>query len=395
MEILSRFLKLPERQSFFLFGPRGTGKTQFLRQNFKQCLYLNLLLPQEFARYSARPELLISWVEGNLPISGQRLTIIVDEVQKVPALLSVVHELLERPFGKNLQFILTGSSSRKLKSMGADLLAGRALSLQFHPFLAKELGSHWNLDQALQMGTLPVVLASEDPSASLSAYIGTYLKEEVLQERLVRNLESFARFLEVLSFSQGSPLNVSSMSREASVGQKTAEGYIEIIQDLLIGSKLTVFQKKAKRELSSHPKFYYFDCGVFRSLRPVGPLDEPHQIEGQVLETLVYQHLRAWLSYQNDSSNGIYYWRTRSDVEVDFVLYGKNLFSAIEVKNSSRIRVEDLKGLRTFGEDYPQAKLIFLYRGSKRELHYGNIACLPVDGFLKGLDPKVPTMSLD
>jgi predicted AAA+ superfamily ATPase len=312
---------------------------------------------------------------------------VIDEVQKAPAILNVVHDLLEKPGGQNLRFILTGSSSRKLKSAGADLLAGRALTLEFHPFIAKELGEYWNLETALKQGMLPVVWNSEDPQGSLRSYIGTYLKEEVLQERLVRNLESFARFLEVMTFSQGSPLNTSAMARESSIGQKAAEGYVSLVEDLLIGSRLSVFQKKAKRELSVHPKFYYFDCGVFRSLHPMGALDEPHQIEGQVLETLVYQHLKAWISYHDPSLN-LYFWRTRSEVEVDFILYGKEEFVAIEVKNSSRIRMEDLKGLRSFGEDYPQAKLIYLYRGEKRERHFENILCLPVDDFLRNLDPS-------
>ncbi len=389
LELLTRFCKTPDRDSFFLFGPRGTGKTQFLRQKFPGAIFVNLLLPSEFAKYSANPESLIALVAGvgsqqdnNLP------SIVIDEVQKVPALLSVVHDLLEKPQGKNLRFILTGSSSRKLKTAGADLLAGRAHTIQFHPFMATELDRHWDLERALEIGTLPVVWNSEDASNSLQSYIGTYLREEVLQERLVRNLGNFSRFLEVMSFSQGSSLNISAMGRECQIEQKTAEGFVELIEDLLIGSRLSVFQKRAKRELSTHPKFYYFDTGVYRSLRPTGPLDTPENIAGIALETLVYQHLRAWISIK-DPKLTLSYWRTRSGVEVDFVVYGKEEFIAIEVKNSNRIRTEDLRALRTFAEDYPESKQIFLYRGAQREMHH-DILCLPIDDFFKNLDPRKP-----
>ncbi|MGK5088578.1 AAA family ATPase [Bdellovibrionota bacterium FG-2] len=384
MEIVGRFCKIPKTQSFFLFGPRGTGKTRFLEKQFPQALFIDLLLPQEFARFTARPESLIAMVEGNVR-AGKFLNVVIDEVQKVPSLLSVVHSILEKPVGRNVRFILTGSSSRKLKAVGADLLAGRALTLEMHPFMAAELGSTWSLKKAMEIGMLPVVWGGEDPRSVLRAYLGTYLKEEVLQERLVRNLESFSRFLEAISFSQGSVLNVSAMARDAHVGQKTAEGYLELIEDLLIGKRLEVFRKKAKRELSAHSKFYFFDAGVFRAARPLGPLDEPGAIGGVALETLVYQHLRAWIAYR-DPSLSLHYWRTRSDVEVDFVVYGQDTFMALEVKHSTRIRMEDLRGLRAFKEDYPEAKVMFLYLGSRQETHHG-IACVPLEQFLLRLDP--------
>ena len=384
LEFVPRFCITPKTQSFFLFGPRGTGKTQFLRQTFPAALYLNLLLPREMARYSANPEQLTSWVMAHIK-PGQRVDVVIDEVQKVPSLLSVVHDLLEQPYGKKTRVIMTGSSSRKLRAAGADLLAGRALNLTFHPFMAKELGAHWDLSRALQWGTLPVVWASEDPLAALNSYVGTYLKEEVLQEGLVRNLGNFSRFLEVMSSSQASPVNVSAMAREAQVGQKTAEGYVQLIADLLLGEKLPLFTKKAKRELSAHAKFFYFDCGVFQSLRPSGPLDAPASIAGVGLETLVYQHLRAWIAY-GARALSLHFWRTRSGVEVDFVIYGKEEFAAIEVKASRRIRSEDLGGLRAFGTDYPGARLLLLYGGEKKEI-IDNIICLPVGQFLKDLDP--------
>ena len=385
MEIITRFCNPPEFQSFFLFGPRGTGKTQFLKQKYPDAIFVNLLLPSEFAKFSARPEALLPLIEAGLQ-NRPFLRVVIDEVQKVPGILNVVHHLLEEKNGTKIQFILTGSSSRKLKHSGADLLAGRALMLKFSPFTAAELGSYWDLKKAMNIGMLPVVWAAEDPDGALRSYIGTYLREEVLQERLVRNLESFARFLEMMSFSQGSPLNISSVAREAHVQQKTAEGYVELIEDLLIGTRVPVFKKKAKRELSSHSKFYYFDAGIYKSLRPIGPLDDPQGMGGAILETLVYQHLQAWIQLQ-DPSLSLYFWRTRSDVEVDFVVYGASAFFAVEVKNSDRIRMEDLKGLRTFGEDYPNARKVFLYRGEKSEIHHG-IECIPAEKFLRSLGDR-------
>jgi predicted AAA+ superfamily ATPase len=211
------------------------------------------------------------------------------------------------------------------------------------------------------------------------------MNEEVKIESLVRNIGNFARFLEAISFSHGSVLNVSNVARECQVGQKTVEGYIDVLEDLLLSFKLPVFTKRAGRELSDHPKFYIFDAGVFRAIRPLGPLDKPSEIEGVALEGLVAQNLRAWASLQ-DARNDIYFWRTRSGNEVDFIIYGAQEFSAIEVKNASHVRAEDLRGLKAFREDYPESKQFFLYRGSER-LRRDGILCIPVKDFLINLRP--------
>ncbi len=378
MEVISRFLQSPDR-SFFLFGPRGTGKSTWTQAIFKGALRIDLLSAEAFRRYAARPERLRELIEANARVKE----IIVDEVQKVPSLLPVIHALIEEKRG--LIFILTGSSSRKLKRTGADLLGGRAVVRAMHPFMAAELSSRFNLERALKYGLLPLVWEDKDPDDVLRAYAALYVKEEVQAEGLVRSVGNFSRFLETVSFSQAGVLNLSNVARECEVERKTAEGYLGILEDLLLAFRLPVFTKRAKRATSVHPKFYFFDAGVFRSLRPCGPLDRPQEIDGLALEGLVAQHLRAWNAY-GGNRHQLSFWRTRSGVEVDFVIYGPEGFWAVEVKNADRVRDEDLRGLRALREDYPEAKALLLYRGGDR-LKRHDILCLPCEEFLRGLVP--------
>jgi predicted AAA+ superfamily ATPase len=207
-------------------------------------------------------------------------------------------------------------------------------------------------------------------------------------EGFVRKIGDFARFLEIASFSHASILNISNISRECEIERKTVQGYIGILEDLLLAIKVPIFKKRIKRQVSEHPKFYLFDAGVFHALRPRGPLDRTQDIEGQSLEGLVAQHLRAWIAYGTKSYN-LFFWRTRSGVEVDFVVYGEDGFWAIEVKNTRRIRPEDLRSLRSFGEDFPESQRFLLYRGTERLLR-NNVLCLPCEEFLLGLRPDKP-----
>jgi predicted AAA+ superfamily ATPase len=381
MEIISRFLTKIER-SFFLFGPRGTGKSTWVSLAFPEALIINLLEPDTFRRFAARPETLLDLVRGQ----PAKRTVVVDEVQKIPALLDAVHQLMEEKRGH--QFVLTGSSARKLKRAGTDLLAGRAVLKTMHPFMAAELGPKFRLDRALATGTLPVILGSTNPEEALKSYVALYLKEEVQLEGFVRKIGDFARFLEIASFSHASRLNVSNISRECEIERKTVEGYIGILEDLLLATKIPIFKKRAKRQVSEHPKFYLFDAGVFQALRPRGPLDRTQDIEGQALEGLVAQHLRAWIAY-GTKTHDLFFWRTRSGVEVDFVVYGEDDFWAIEVKNTPRIRPEDLRSLRAFGEDFPESRPLLLYRGAER-LSLDRVICLPCEEFLARLQPNKP-----
>ncbi len=378
MESIARFFSPPE-DHFFVLGPRGTGKTWLTRQLFPEAFRLDLLEPDTLRAYSAGPERLREVLAAR---PGTR-HVVVDEIQKIPDLLEVVHILIEERSGS--QFILTGSSARKLRRGGVNLLGGRAAITSLHPFMAAELGDRFELGEALRIGMLPVVRGGKDPAAILRAYSGLYMREEVQAEGLVRSAGSFARCLEALACSQASVLNLANVSRECHVGRKTVEGFVEILEDLLIAFRLPVFTQRAKRALAAHPKFFLFDAGVYRANRPAGPLDSESEIDGAALETLVAQHLRAWCDY-SPGDHRLYYWQTRSRVEVDFVVYGATAFHALEVKNTATIRPEHLRGLQAFGADYPECKRWFLYRGRER-LVRGGILCVPVAEFLPGLRP--------
>lgn len=378
MEVVNRFFPFSSR-SAFIFGPRGSGKSTWLRHSLPDALWLNLLQPETYREMSARPERLRQLVEG----SDQR-DVVVDEIQRAPELLNVVHDLMES--GPKRRFLLTGSSARKLRRGGVDLLAGRALNQTMHPFMAAEVPA-FDLDRALEIGMLPLVVGSSDPVATLHAYATLYLDEEVKLEGWARDIGRFARFLETVSFSHGSVLNVANVAREAQSERNTIVSYIEILEDLLLAFRLPVFTRRAKRQTTQQPKFYLFDAGVFRSLRPRGPLDRPSEIGGAALEGLVAQHLRAWIAYSPGDTK-LFFWRTRSGVEIDFVVYGDLGFMAIEVQNSQVVRSNDLRPLRTFIEDYPEAKPLLLYRGSE-ELMIDGIRCLPVERFLRDLTPAM------
>ncbi len=380
MEKLIPRLFPPPEGSYFLFGPRGTGKSTWLRTHYGDSLVLDLLEPDIMRSFSAKPERIRDLVYS----MGLKKTIIIDEIQRVPELLSAIHALIEKKL--NIQFILTGSSSRKLKRSGTDLLAGRLIKKEFHPFIAAEIGARFTLENALTNGMVPLVIMSGDPREVLKSYAALYVREEVQMEGLVRNIGNFSRFLEVVSFSHGSLLNVSNTARECEVERKVVTNYLSILEDLLLSFHLDVFSRRAKRILISHPKFYFFDAGVYSSLRPRGILDNSGDITGAALEGLVAQHLRAWCSYEGDR-NRLYFWRTKSGIEVDFILYGETRFWAIEVKNKKLVNSSDLKSLKIFREDYPECRLILLYNGTER-LSVDGIECIPCGEFLINLKPE-------
>jgi uncharacterized protein len=224
------------------------------------------------------------------------------------------------------------------------------------------------------------------PLAVLEAYNALYLHEEVQQESLVRNIGAFARFLQAMSFSHSSVLNLANVSLEAQVSRKTVEGYLKILEDLLLGFRLEVFTRRARRGLAAHPKFYFFDTGVFRANRPAGPLDSSTEIDGLALEGLVVQHLHAWCDYSR-GKHTLHYWQTRSRNEVDFVIYGESGLYALEVKNARRADSSDLTSLRHFAEDYPQSRRYLLYRGEDRLTRDG-VLCMPCEEFLRALRPN-------
>ena len=365
----SRIISPPKDKSFFLFGPRGTGKTTWVKTSFPKAIFIDLLESEVYNDLLANPQRLEKFIPKDF-----KNWIIIDEVQRIPDLLNEIHRLIEK---NHYRFVLTGSSARKLRTKGVNLLGGRALVYPFHQLTALELGKDFNLKHSLNFGQLPSVYKEDDPKAYLESYVKAYLREEVQQEGLTRNLGAFSRFLEAASFSQGAIVNTSSVARECGIERKVVENYFSILEDLLIGYKVPVFTKKAKRRMAAHQKFYFFDVGIYRTLRPSGPLDSPEEIEGMAIETLLFQELKAVNDCLKLGYN-LYYWHTANRVEVDFILYGKRGLKAFEVKRTSRISESMLRGLRIFQKDYPTAKSYFIY-GGKRRLYEGNITILPIE----------------
>lgn len=376
--MFNRLLNIPlkKRKSFFLFGPRGTGKTTWLKQNLADALFLNLLESEVYNRLSANPGLIRQMIPPKY--NGW---IIIDEIQRVPALLNEVHDLIESQ--KHI-FILTGSSARKLREKGVNLLAGRALTYYMHPVTAIEQEEEFDITKSLYLGNLPARFSEDAPQKYLKDYVKTYIREEVLQEGLTRNIGHFSRFLETASFSQASVVNSSEIARETGIERSLTENYFSIINDLLIGTRLPVFTRKAKRKMISHQKFYFFDAGVFRAIRPTGPLDSDAEMNGPALETLVLQELRAINDYM-ECDYQIYFWQTKNGLEVDFILYGPKGLIAIEVKSSPHVHPKNLRGLKEFKKDYPVAKC-YLFYGGEKPLYPDDIHVLPTEQALKNLD---------
>lgn len=372
----SRIIKYPDNKSFFLFGPRGTGKTTWVKKTFPNAAYIDLLESRLFNDLLADPQRLENFIPGSF-----KNWIIIDEVQKIPELLNEVHRLIEK---NRYRFILTGSSARKLKRKGPNLLAGRALNYPMHPLTVSELGKDFNLNHSLVFGHLPSAYVESDPQGYLESYIKTYLQEEIQQEGLTRNLSVFSRFLEAASFSQGSVLNISEVARECAVERKVVENYFTILEDLLLAYRIPIFTKRAKRRLIAHPKFYFFDVGVYRTIRPMGPLDAPEEVDGISRESLLFQELLAINDYLGLGYK-IYYWRTSNNIEVDFVLYGTRGLKVFEVKRKGKITRADLRGLKAFLKDYPAAKMYCIY-GGERQMSDGNINILPFKYTLKNLN---------
>ncbi len=375
----SRFVSYQNYSSFFIFGARGVGKSMWVKAEFPNAIYVDLLSAKIFNELQANPSRLVQMITGKNPE-----WVIIDEIQKIPALLDEVHKLIEE---KKIKFILTGSSARKLKQQGVNLLAGRALTKKMYPLTARELGSDFKLEKSLQYGQLPKAYLDPAPDEFLHAYIKTYLKEEVMQEGLTRNIEAFARFLEAASFSQGQYLNICAVASDCHVERKTVEQYFQILEDMLLAYRLPVFTKKAKREITRHPKFFFFDVGVFRALRPRGPLDRPEEIDGPALEGLLLQELIAENEYLNRKYN-FFCWKAQKSLDVDIVMYGPAGLIAIEIKRTARLRGGELDGLKLFKKDYPMAKTYFIW-GSDEERNIDGVNIIPMQKFLTQIEKYI------
>lgn len=376
--MFTRRYALPDH-SFFLLGPRGTGKTTWLRQVLTDALWFDLLRTQTILTLTREPENFRQQIEARPPGSW----VVVDEVQRLPSLLNEVHALIAET-GRKYRFALSGSSARKLKRMDVNLLAGRAINRQFFPLTAAELDYDYDLDQVLSFGLLPQIRAEPGHALdALDAYVGNYIREEIQQEALVRSLEAFARFLEVATRMNGQLVNVAGLARDAAVARPTVQGYFEVLVDTLIGFWLPAWKRRAKVKEIASPKFYLFDPGVVRALG--GRLREPIESleRGFLLETWVLHELRAAMAFQNTGGQ-LHYWRTPSGSEVDFVWTRGERAVGIEVKASDRWRAEFGVPLKGLVADKVARTGWGVYTG-RMELKDGPLRVLPLRRFFEAL----------
>jgi len=347
-----RIVNLPsllKKKSFFLFGPRSTGKSFLVREQFSsQDTVLNLLDGQIYNLLQANPSEIDTFIDAH-PNSN---TVIIDEIQRIPALLNEVHRLIEE---KQYRFLMTGSSARTLKRRGVNLLAGRAWESQLFPLTTAEI-PHFNLERYLHFGGLPAIYSSDYPEEELHAYVNTYLREEVHAEAFVRNMPAFSRFLQVAAITSGTMLNFSSLSKDTGVPASTVREYYQILEDTFLGFMLPAWNKSVKRKPISTAKFYLFDIGVRNTLANIHAIPTNSNLYGQAFEHFIAMELRAYISYRR-LRLPLAYWQTKHGVEVDFII-GDDI--AIEVKSTNKISSKHMKNMLLLMEENRCKKYIIV-----------------------------------
>jgi predicted AAA+ superfamily ATPase len=362
-----------DKESAFLWGARQTGKSTLLKSLFPDSIYFDLLLANEYDRFLRNPSL----ITEILVSPGQTGPVIIDEIQRIPSLLNEIQWLI---VNRNIQFILSGSSPRNILRSGGNLLGGRAIRYELFPLISVEIPD-FDLLKALNSGLLPRHYLTANPSKLLSSYIGSYLRDEILTEAKIRNITSFSRFLEAAAFSNGEMVNYSNIAAECGVSSPTVKEYFQILEDTMTGRFLPSYQKKPKRRVIQAPKFYYFDIGIANILLKRGHIEQGNEAFGKAFEHFIYQELYAH-SHYSDLNYQISYWRTTSQIEVDFVL-GENEV-AIEVKSTNMVNPRHLKGLISFAEEYKVKKSIVV-SNDPNPRQIGNITVLPWRIFLTKL----------
>jgi predicted AAA+ superfamily ATPase len=376
--MFTRALVLPEPGSdtFFLWGPRQSGKTTLLRAGFTGTLWVDLLKADEFRRYATRPESL----RQELNAAPHVRAVVIDEVQKVPPLLDEVHWLMEN---RKVAFALCGSSARKVRKGHANLLGGRAIRYELFGLTASELAGAFDLTRLLNHGYLPRMFQSERPKRLLHAYVGDYLKEEVAAEGLVRNLPAFSTFLEVAALGDAEIINSSTIARECGVSSHTVQSYFEILVDTLLGRWLPAYVKRPKRRIVQSPKFYFSDVGVVNILAKRNALEPGNALFGKAFENWVHHELVTYNAYRERDAT-LSYWRLTTGAEVDFVV--DDLRAAVEAKASRNVTADDLKGLRQLRADQPRLGSTWVVSlEPKRRRTEDGITILPVKDFIRGL----------
>ncbi|PKL06820.1 MAG: hypothetical protein CVV53_02355 [Spirochaetae bacterium HGW-Spirochaetae-9] len=372
MEYTRKLAIAQEGKSAFLLGPRLTGKTYLLKKTFPQAPYYDLLRSDTFLRLSLKPSVLREELANHPPGT----TVVIDEIQKLPLLLDEVHSLIEE---KGLRFIMTGSSARKLRRGGVNLLGGRARSLRLHPLASVEI-EDFNMEKALATGTLPSIYGSAEAWEDLKAYCGTYLQEEIAAESAARKLEAFSRFLRTAALFSGEQVNYEAWGSDAMVPSRTVREYFSILSDTLIGEMLEPWRGGKKRKPAAAGKFYFFDNGVKNALAGIRTLAPGSEQYGKSLEHFIYGELRAWLDYSKDD-RPLSFWRTADGKEVDFII-GDTM--AIEVKSAVMPEARHIKGLVALDDEGAFHHRILVCLAPAPRILNG-VEILPIIEFLKRL----------
>jgi len=365
--------------SCFLWGPRQTGKSTLLKTLFPEARRYDLLLSTEYRRLVGKPELIREECEA-LGLTGatQKTPIIVDEVQKVPELIDEIHWLIEN---RGLRFVLCGSSARRLRRSHGNLMGGRLLRRELHPLASAEIPD-FSLARALNNGLMPRHYMSDSPGEHLQAYVGDYLKEEIAAEAVTRNVPAFSRFLEVAALSNGEMVNFTNIARDCGVSAPTAKEYFHIIEDTLLGSFLPAYCKRAKRRVIETPRFFFFDVGIVAQLTRRGHVGVGTELFGRAFEHLLFMEITAHAAYSG-LAYPVFYWRTASQIEVDFVLGDHEV--AIEVKSTERAHDGHLTGLRAFKEEHSVKRAILVSMDQTPRRTHDGIDILPWRVFLDQL----------
>lgn len=357
-------------KSFFLFGPRSTGKTTLIREQLSSAKVYNLLSNKTYQKLLKNPELI------EQEYSNEEV-IVIDEVQKLPEILDEVHRLIEE---KKIKFLLTASSARKLKHGGSNLLAGRAWSASLFPLTSHEI-TDFDLLRCLNYGSLPQVYTSKYPAEELESYVGTYLQEEIKAEAVTRNIQAFSEFLDIIALANGNEINYSSLSSDCQVSTSTLKNYIQILEDTLLGFKLKPFVKTTKRKSISRSKFYLFDVGVTNYLANRSEIKMKSNEFGEAFEQFILLEVRAYISYSRNKKT-MSYWRSTSQFEVDLLI---DQDIAIEIKGTESVHSKHLKGLKALMEEGLFSRFIVVSNDENQRRIESNIEVIPWKVFLRDL----------
>ncbi len=371
-QFVERFLDLAalvEKKSYFLFGPRQTGKTSLILHSLPRVPFYNLLDTSTYLALCQNPGRLAQELSGRDPV------VVIDEIQRLPALLDEVHRLIEE---RRIHFLLTGSSARKLRRGGVNLLGGRARTMYMHPFTYRELGNQFDLLRAIQRGLIPSIYFSDDPRADLQAYAGLYLQQEILAEGLTRNLPAFSRFLKVAAFCNGSIVNFTNVANDAQVARTTIYEYFGILRDTLILHELPPWRKSVKRKPLASSKYFFFDVGVVAALQGREFRYGTPEF-GEAFETYLMHELTAYRDYV--SREPLSFWRSTSGLEVDFII-GDH--TAVETKAKENLSGQDLKSLRAIAEEKKLKRYLCVCL-EPRPRKIENIMVVPLSQFLDSL----------